>query len=417
MSVGSALSEARKWADQGYVGGLSPSGKRYDTPFGRWYPMNHQPYCDMFVSYCAAVAGEGAAVGKFAYCPSHVQWFKSRGQWLGRNASVRPGDVVFFSWDGGPTADHVGFVIADSSSGNVRTIEGNTVAGDGPNQGSGGAVCYKTRPRSVILGFGRPSYGAGGSSSGGAVVIDGKPYGPGSKGDHITVMGRALVRASCSRYKEGPGPNWTSADTESMRAYQIKIGDHGSADGVPGPKQLAKLLREHGDPVKPQTAKYRIKTGQTLTAIAALFGTTVVGLLALNPQIKNPDRINEGQEITVPAKPPNARETPSKTPGGSRVPEKPKKPSKAPYRAFPGASRFGVGQRGDHITLLGERLVAHGFGRHYRVGPDPVWRKVDRLNVRDFQIAQGWDGTESDGLPGPHTWALLMENPKTPRGR
>ncbi|MFD9629800.1 peptidoglycan-binding protein [Streptomyces violascens] len=84
-------------------------------------------------------------------------------------------------------------------------------------------------------------------SGGGAVTIDGKPYGPGSSGDHITVMGRALVRAGCSRYSEGPGPNWTSADTESMRAYQLKIGDTANADGMPGPLQLRKLLAEFGD--------------------------------------------------------------------------------------------------------------------------------------------------------------------------
>ncbi|MFJ8386228.1 peptidoglycan-binding protein [Streptomyces sp. NPDC094438] len=84
-------------------------------------------------------------------------------------------------------------------------------------------------------------------SGGGAVPIDGKSYGPGSSGDHITAMGRALVRAGCSRYAEGPGPNWTNADTESMRAYQLKIGDTANADGIPGPLQLRKLLGEFGD--------------------------------------------------------------------------------------------------------------------------------------------------------------------------
>jgi hypothetical protein len=42
-------------------------------------------------------------------------------------------------------------------------------------------------------------------SGGGAVTIDGASYGPGSSGEHITRMGRALDRAGCSRYSAGPG--------------------------------------------------------------------------------------------------------------------------------------------------------------------------------------------------------------------
>ncbi|GGP44096.1 peptidoglycan-binding protein [Streptomyces abikoensis] len=73
------------------------------------------------------------------------------------------------------------------------------------------------------------------------------PYDPGAKGGHITALGRMLVAAGCSAYKEGPGPVWTSADSESMRKYQIKVGDQGSAaDGIPGKLQLARLKRGFG---------------------------------------------------------------------------------------------------------------------------------------------------------------------------
>lgn len=78
-----------------------------DTTFGVWYGLNHQPWCDMFVSYVFAQEGAGGVGGRFAYCPSHVTWFKQRGQW---GTTPRRGAVVFFSWDGGPTADHVGLV-------------------------------------------------------------------------------------------------------------------------------------------------------------------------------------------------------------------------------------------------------------------------------------------------------------------
>lgn len=73
---------------------------------------------------------------------------------------------------------------------------------------------------------------------------------------------------------------------------------------------------------------------------------------------------------------------------------------------------YGPGHVGTHVTWLGERLVAHGYGSHYRNGPGPVWGDADRLNVRDFQRAQGWTGADADGLPGRETLVRLAAKPK-----
>lgn len=66
-------------------------------------------------------------------------------------------------------------------------------------------------------------------------------------------------------------------------------------------------------------------------------------------------------------------------------------------------ANYGPGHVGSHITQLGQALVAKGFGDHYSQGPGPVWGEADRLNVRDFQRAQGWTGDDADGLPGAET--------------
>ncbi|MFJ3903649.1 peptidoglycan-binding protein [Streptomyces sp. NPDC090025] len=76
--------------------------------------------------------------------------------------------------------------------------------------------------------------------------------------------------------------------------------------------------------------------------------------------------------------------------------------------AFPGAGSFGPGRHGAHITRLGERLVAKGYGRYYREGPGPGWSGADRRNVEAFQRAQGWTGADADGYPGPETWRRLF---------
>ncbi|CAL9584421.1 hypothetical protein SUDANB1_05088 [Streptomyces sp. enrichment culture] len=80
-------------------------------------------------------------------------------------------------------------------------------------------------------------------------------------------------------------------------------------------------------------------------------------------------------------------------------------PAVTPY---PGAAYFGPGANNKYVTLLGRMLVARGAGGSYASGPDPRWTDADRRATRAFQQAQGWTGAEADGLPGPHTWELLV---------
>ena len=49
------------------------------------------------------------------------------------------------------------------------------------------------------------------------------------------------------------------------------------------------------------TVTYVVKRGDTLSAIAKRYNTTVATLLRLNPQIRNPNRLWVGQRIQVPA--------------------------------------------------------------------------------------------------------------------
>ncbi|MDT0423510.1 peptidoglycan-binding protein [Streptomyces evansiae] len=54
----------------------------------------------------------------------------------------------------------------------------------------------------------------------------------------VTAMGRCLVAEGCSAYASGPGPQWTTADRDSFRKWQKKLGDAPQfCDGWPGRKQ------------------------------------------------------------------------------------------------------------------------------------------------------------------------------------
>jgi len=130
------------------------AGSNNYTKYGEWYGMNAQPWCDMFVSWCAYQAGELDAVGKYAYVPSHQNFFANQGRYYSRG-SITPqaGDVVIFR-----NESHIGFV-EYVSGGYVHTIEGNT-SGGSTLVANGGGVFQKSYPlsSSYIQGYGRPAY-------------------------------------------------------------------------------------------------------------------------------------------------------------------------------------------------------------------------------------------------------------------
>lgn len=136
----------------------SPANSNH-TKYGEWYGLDYNPWCDMFVSWCADQIGASGIVGKFAYCPSHVNFAKQQGRWLDREEKPQPGDVIFFS--NGSRACHVGIVERRNGTSSVTTIEGNTSVSSNDN---GGAVMRRTRSYGsvgsswYIMGFFRPAW-------------------------------------------------------------------------------------------------------------------------------------------------------------------------------------------------------------------------------------------------------------------
>lgn len=100
------------------------------TKYGQWYGDRHHDssfatadFCDAGVSWCGFESGNHEAVGEFAYCENHVDWFKGRNQW-GHTPKV--GALVFFDWPNTPVgANHVGLVIKVDKDGTIHTIEWN----------------------------------------------------------------------------------------------------------------------------------------------------------------------------------------------------------------------------------------------------------------------------------------------------
>ena len=108
---------------QGEVG-TRESGNNLQK-YGRWYGMNGQPWCAMFVSWVFAKAGKPLPPiqsGKgFAYVPTAVEAFRKRGMLHQR---PRVGDIWLVKGGAYP-AGHTGIVVKVEPDGDFWTVEGN----------------------------------------------------------------------------------------------------------------------------------------------------------------------------------------------------------------------------------------------------------------------------------------------------
>ncbi len=79
------------------------------TKYGEWYPMQNNPWCHMFVSWCAEKAGISKdIIPKYSLCSDGAVWFKARGLWQGSSYVPKPGNIIYFYRGGG--INHVGIV-------------------------------------------------------------------------------------------------------------------------------------------------------------------------------------------------------------------------------------------------------------------------------------------------------------------
>ena len=138
-------------AELGYT--ESPAGSNR-TKYGKWFGLDGQPWCMMFVQWCFRQAGaQDLLPALTASCGALMRAAQDKGCWV--TSGYQPGDVVIYDFPGNNVkTDHCGIVLT-AVTGGVRAIEGNTGTG---NDSNGGAVMERTRPDRYILGAVRPDY-------------------------------------------------------------------------------------------------------------------------------------------------------------------------------------------------------------------------------------------------------------------
>lgn len=126
-------------AEIGYV-----EGPNNDSKFGKWYGLNHNPYCAMAVTqaYCEAGSSCFSRNTRYAYCPYIVDDAKAGKNGLSITKEPQRGDLVLFDWKGDGVADHIGMFEAwiDRSKGTFKSVEANTSPNDNGSQSNGGGV-------------------------------------------------------------------------------------------------------------------------------------------------------------------------------------------------------------------------------------------------------------------------------------
>lgn len=135
-------------------------GENNDTMYGKWYGLNHQPWCAMFVSWCFTQADMGTLIPAqtkkgFASCDAGMKWFAKKNK-LVPVGQAQAGDIAFFQFDDDAQPDHVGIVVKNDGKKYVWCIEGNTAGDSKGSQSNGDGVYMKKRAYSLILGIARP---------------------------------------------------------------------------------------------------------------------------------------------------------------------------------------------------------------------------------------------------------------------
>lgn len=131
--------------------------KYNDEYYGMAVKGVEYPWCCVFQWWLFRHAGASALFfggERTASCTALWRDYQKRGQSVDKE-NIRPGDLVFFVFDGGKSGgmNHVG-VCESVEPGYVTTIDGNT----GSSEANGGTVARKRRSLNYVGGVARPAY-------------------------------------------------------------------------------------------------------------------------------------------------------------------------------------------------------------------------------------------------------------------
>lgn len=133
-------------AEVGYTESPPNSNK---TKYGKWYGLDGQPWCMMFVQWCFNEAGAPLPY-KTASCSALERWYRANRP-DAVHTTPEPGDIVIYAFG------HTG-IVERAEGDSITAIEGNTSPDYNGSQNNGGGVYRRVRKVKLATAFIRPDY-------------------------------------------------------------------------------------------------------------------------------------------------------------------------------------------------------------------------------------------------------------------
>lgn len=235
-------------------------------PLARGYAVKYtDAWCATFVSAVAIKSGVTDILPTECGCGQMIQLLQKLGEWIENDAYVpSPGDVIFYDWQDSDSGDNTGW---PDHAGIVETVSGSTITViEGNKSNAVGRRTLQVNSK-YIRGYGVPKY------SGSAAPT---PVTPTKTVDELA--------------KEVINGLWGNG-TDRKNRLTVAGYDYSAVQS----KVNALVKKQEASPVY-----YTVKSGDTLSAIARKYGTTMSAIKKLNPTlIKNVNLILTGWKIRV----------------------------------------------------------------------------------------------------------------------
>ena len=139
-----------------------------------------------------------------------------------------------------------------------------------------------------------------------------------------------------------------------------------------------------------------VRSGDTLSGIAARHGVGLGALIAANPQVSNPNLIHPGQIIHVPGTAPGP--TPAPAPGPAPTPPAGEVPTYAPYTVYSTGHQPAIS-----VSHPDQMQPHHDYQTQVREG--------QTLEVRDIVLHRNGQSQTAQAIPSPIAGTVIQAGP------
>lgn len=268
-------------------------------PLARGYAVKYtDAWCSTFASAVAIAAGLTDIIPTECGCEKHIQLFKNMGSWQENDAYVPGlGDYIFYDWDDSGSgdctgsADHVGIVTAVSGT-SITVIEGN----------KSNAVGYRTMQVNgkYIRGYGTPDYAGKAKSSANTVTNTSTATNTGTTSTTTApstdigtayAVGDVVKFTGTKHYTSSSAASGVSCKAGTAKVTQVAKGAKhpyhlvkvsGGGSTVYGWVDAADISGKVSSTSTSSIRTHTVVKGDTLSALASKYGTTVAKIVAAN---------------------------------------------------------------------------------------------------------------------------------------